>query len=181
MQKFEPGGRSHCALSGHARPPHVPRSPGADRPQKEKACAVLPSCCPLRGRRSKRTPVCTGHATCSRVRNESIPHGHTVVVSERRQLGHQGFERLSPRLRRRVHAAPVWALRRVSAPCQPHGAGTPCARPPRSASSPAHGGTAGLHRRCGSSGLRAASAGTLGVTVESPVCVMRRRKRRTCL
>ena len=94
--------------------------------------------------------------TCSRVCNESVSHGHTVVVSERRQLGHQGFKRLSPRLRRRVHAAPVWALRRVSAPYQQHGAGTPCARPPHSASSPAHGGTAGLHRRCGSSGLRAA-------------------------
>ena len=87
--------------------------------------------------------------TCSRVCNESVSHGHTVVVSERRQLGHQGFKRLSPRLRRRVHAAPVWALRRVTAPCRQHGAGTPCAQTPRSARPPAHGERAGRHRRCG--------------------------------
>ena len=168
MQHFEPEDRSRCAqcaLKLYQAMHVLPTSPDpqAQTGAEGRGMAVSLPCCPQRGRRSKRTPVCSGHVTCSRVRNESIPHRHTVVVSERRQLGHQGFERLSPRLRRRVHAAPVWALRRVSAPCQQHGAGTPCARPPHSASSPAHGETAGLHRRCGSSGLPPAS-GTLGVT-----------------
>ena len=123
-----------CSLSGHARLPQRSRQPAHGR---------LPSSCPTAARAPKQAN------TCSRVCNESVPHGHTVVVSERWQLGHQGFERLSPRLRRRVHAAPVWALRRVTAPCRQHGAGTPCAQTPRSARPPAHGERAGRHRRCG--------------------------------
>ena len=47
----------------------------------------------------------TQHVTRSRVRNESLRQGHAIVMmGVGRQLGKHGFERLSPRLRRRVHA-----------------------------------------------------------------------------
>ena len=180
-----------CSIRPCTSSPDPIGQPAARQPAA--APARLPSCCPLRGRRSsehRHAPVRPRHLFTSAQRVDP-PWAYRRREGAAAAGPYQGFEchsqALSPRLRTCAgactrHAAPVWALRRVSAPYQQHGAGTPCARPPRSASSPAHGERAGRHRRCGSSYLPQAMAQTLGAgAVESLICVMRRRKGRTFL
>ena len=90
----------------HAHPPTSPVEAGSSGMAAFRGASSVIACdCPL-GQR-----VCCGdwssrtqHVTRSRVRNESLRHGHAIVMMDRRQLGKHGFERLSPRLRRRVHA-----------------------------------------------------------------------------
>ena len=90
----------------HAHPPTSPVEAGSSGMAAFRGASNVIACdCPLGqrvccGDRSSRTQ----HVTRSRVRNESLRHGHAIIMMDRRQLGKHGFERLSPRLRRRVHA-----------------------------------------------------------------------------
>ena len=90
----------------HAHPPTSPVEAGSSGMVAFRGASNVIACdCPLGqrvccGDRSSRTQ----HVTRSRVRNESLRHGHAIVMMDVGQLGKHGFERLSPRLRRRVHA-----------------------------------------------------------------------------
>jgi hypothetical protein len=126
MLKVEPDTRSHRALSGHARPPQIPLG-SRQRGSRLRHPPVSLLVAPCEGAEAANTGMRQfGHVTCSRVRNESIPHGHTVVVRERRQLGH--IKASSVTLRLSAHAcaraqARARGTRRLcgrSAECQHH-------------------------------------------------------------
>lgn len=151
------------ALSGHARPPHVPRSPGADR-RRRKRHGRLPSLLPP-ARAPKQAN--TGMQWPRHLFTSSQRVDPPWAYRRRERAAAAGPSRLrvsqpTP-AQARARGASVDAPPSVSTMSAAWRGHTPCARPPHSASSPAHGETAGLHRRCGSSGLPPAS-GTLGVT-----------------